>query len=69
MDHLENVARGHKGRQILWNDEIEVDLNQINIMVSTETLMNYPDRRIISTIQNYVYDKKLGAIISKKKTN
>ena len=53
----------HKGREILWNYGIEYYFNKLKSMVSSKTLLSYPDCTIQFTFHTDAYDKQLGAVI------
>ena len=48
----------------MWNDDMEVALSEIKRMVFSDTLLNYPDWKIIFTVHIYASDKQLSAVIS-----
>ena len=48
----------------MWNDDLEVALSEIKRMVFSDTLLNYPDWKIIFTVHIYASDKQLSAVIS-----
>ena len=39
---LTEVDSGPKGRNILWNDALEISFKELNFVVSTEKLLSYP---------------------------
>ena len=53
---------GPKGIAIIWKNDLEVAFRDINNMVYSETLLNYPDWTITSTVHTYASDKQLGAV-------
>ena len=53
-----------KGRKILCNGALEDSFKGINRMVSSETLLSYPDCTIPFTFHADACDKQLGAVIS-----
>ena len=53
-----------KGRQILWNDTLEISFGELKCMVSSETLLSYPDWKLTLTFHTDASDKQLGAVIS-----
>ena len=53
-----------KGRKILCNGALEDSFKGINRMVSSETLLSYPDWKLPFTIQTDISDKQLGSVIS-----
>ena len=65
LDPMMEAAIGPKGREILWNDDLEVNFREIKCMVSAETLHNYPDYTIPLIVHTNTSDKQLGAVISK----
>ena len=54
---LVEVSSDPKGREIIRNNDLEVDFCEINHIFSTETLLNYPDWKISFMVQKYDYDK------------
>ena len=40
---LSEGSSGPKGRKIFWNDALESSFKELNRMVSSETLLSYPD--------------------------
>ena len=60
---LEEASSSPKGREILWNDDLESFL-ELKCMVSAETLLSYPYWKIPFTFHTDASDKKLGAVIS-----
>ena len=40
FDPLIEAASGHKGRKILWNDDLESSFKELKCMVFAETLLN-----------------------------
>ena len=65
LAHMTEVDIIPKGISILWNDKLEVEFRDIKNMVSTETLLNYPEWKITFTVHKYAYYKQLGNVISK----
>ena len=62
---LKEAASGPNGTSSLQTDGLEVAFCEINHLVSAETLLNYPDQKIPSTVNIDVYDKNLGDVIIK----
>ena len=62
---LAEAVSNHKGRVILWNENLEVVFHELNNMLSVETPLDYPDWKIPFTVHTYASDKQLGAFISK----
>ena len=60
---LMDAARGPKGREIIWNDNLELAFFNIKCMVSAENLLNYPYWKIPFTVHTDASDKQLGAVI------
>ena len=60
---LKEASISAKSKNILWNNDLSVDLWELKQMVSDETLLNYLDCTIKFTVQKYASDKHLGAII------
>ena len=58
---------GPKGINILWNEGPESSFKEIKRVVTTETLLNYTDRRLPSTVHTDASNKQLGAVISQNK--
>ena len=54
------VTSGLKGRQILRNDDTEEAFNKFKKVVSTVTLLNYPDCINNFTVHTDASDKNLG---------
>ena len=52
VDPLMEAARVPKCRSILWNNEMEVALCELKRMVSADTILNYPEWKIIFTVQS-----------------
>ena len=53
-----------KSRKIICNNKIQVSFKDINIVVFSETLMNYPDCKIMFTVHTGAYDKQFFSVIS-----
>ena len=64
LDPLKEDTSGSKGTSIIWNNMLEVDFHEIKKIVSADTLLNYPYRKIMFTIHTYAFDQQLGAVIS-----
>ena len=64
LDPLTEPYRGPKGRNILWNDALESSFKELERMISSETLLSYPDWKLPFTIQTDISDKQLGSVIS-----
>ena len=64
LDPLTEAARVPKGRKILWNDALEISFKEMKCMVSAETLLSYPDRKLPLTDHTGASDKQLGAVVS-----
>ena len=50
---------------MICNNELEALFGKLNEMVSAETIMNYPDWKILSTLHPHDYGKPLGGAIRK----
>ena len=61
---LIEAASGPKIRKILWNDALESSFKELNRMVSSETLLSYPDWKLAFTVHTDASDKQLDAFIS-----
>ena len=61
---LKEAAIGPKCRKILWNDTLESSFKEIKRMVSTETLLSYPEWKLPIMVHTDASDKQLGAVIS-----
>ena len=61
------AASGPKGGKILWNDELESSFQELKGMVSSETLISYPDWKLPFTVHTYASDKQLGGFIIQNK--
>ena len=64
LTHLVELASGPKARQILWNEYLELALQELKWMVSSKTLLDYPDCRIMFNLHTYASDQQLGVVIS-----
>ena len=64
---LTEAASGPKGRKILRNDGLEISFKELKRRVSAETLLSYPDWKLLFIVHTDAYDKKLGAVISQNK--
>ena len=53
-----------KGREIIWNNDMELTFCNLKHMISTETLLNYTDWTIPFTVHTDASDQQLGAVIS-----
>ena len=62
---LTEAASGPKGRKY-WNDALKSSFRKLKCMVSSETLLSYPDWKIPFTVHTDASDKHLGAVISHK---
>ena len=60
---LPQAASVTKGRKILWNDTLEISFKELNLVVSAETLLSYPDQKLTFTVHTYASDKQVGAVI------
>ena len=54
-----------KGRNILWNDALEISFKELKRMVSVETLLSYPYWKLPFTVHTDASDKQLGSVIIK----
>ena len=61
---LTEAYSGPKGRKISWNDALEISFKKLKCMISAETLLSYPDWKILFTVHTDASDKQLGAVIS-----
>ena len=61
---LIEAVSGRKGRKILCIDALESYFKELKRMVSTETLLSYPDWKLPFTFHTDASDKHLGAVIS-----
>ena len=64
FDPMTEEASSPKGRKILRNGTLENSFKELQRMVSSETLLIYPDWKIPVTVYNDAYDKQLGTVIS-----
>ena len=64
LSFLTEAYSGPKGRSILCNNNMEVEFREIKRIVYAETLLNYPDCKILFTVYTDASDKQLGAVIS-----
>ena len=60
---LTGAASGPKVRKF-WNGALESSVKELKRMVSTETLLSYPDWKLPFTVHTDASDKQLGAVIS-----
>ena len=58
LDSLTEAARFPKGRNILWNDSIEIYFKELKYMVSADTILSYPDWELTLKVQTDYYDKQ-----------
>ena len=61
---LTDEASGPKCIKILWNDALEISFKELKCMVSTDTLISYPDWKLPFAVHIDAFDKQLGDIIS-----
>ena len=61
---LTEADSGPKVRKMLWNDALEISFKELKRMVSAETLLSYPDWKLLFTVHTDASDKQLGAVIS-----
>ena len=64
IDTLVEVPIGSKGIRILWNNNLEFTLKEIRWFFSTDTRLDYPDRKIPFTVHTGASYKQLGSVIS-----
>ena len=57
---LTDSDNGPKGKNILWNEALESFFKQLKRMVSAETLLSYPDRKLTFKVHTDASDKQLG---------
>ena len=63
LDPLTEADIGLKGRNILWDDDLERYFKEIKHVVSAETVLSYPDLKLLFTVQTDDSYKQLGAVI------
>ena len=51
---LKESAKGPKGRKMLLHYEMESEFSELNPMVSTDTILDYLDRKINFTVHTDV---------------
>ena len=61
---MKEADNGPTGRNIFWNNKLEVAFCKINSMVYAEIFLNYSDWKIPYNVHTYVSDKQLGSVIS-----
>ena len=57
------AASDNKGRNVLWYSNITKSFKELNHMVSSESLLNYPDWKTPFVVYTDASDKQLGAVI------
>ena len=65
LSPMTEAAIGPNGREVFWNNDMEVAFCDIKRMVSADTLLNYLYWKITFTVKTDSPDKQLGAVISK----
>ena len=65
---LTEVSSVPKVRALIWNNGLEVTFCEMNITVSAETLINYPNWKIPFIVHIDDYNKQLGVVIGQQKT-
>ena len=63
LAYLTEVDSVPKGREILWNNYLEVSFRELKHMVYAETLLNYLYWKIMVAVHTYASDNQLGTII------
>ena len=61
---LAEAASGPKGRKILWNKALEDSFKELKFVVSAETLLSYPYKKINFVVHTHVSDKQLVSVIN-----
>ena len=61
---LKESASNPKGRAMLWSDDMGLVFRDLKCMLTSETLLDYPDWKILFTIHTDDSGKQLGAFIS-----
>ena len=58
------LAISPKVRTIIWNNNLELNFQYLKKMISSETLLHFPDWKIPFTVHPDASDQQLGAVIS-----